>query len=171
MAAQTRDFSPDCYAICSDGHPMPARFVDADPESGFITVSAPNGREYTFPGSRVVGVSEAEAEIQRTKVAHVASTYRFETLKAGATYRVIRCSDPARPSHSYIITTNNRRCTCNCPAAMKDTTQYCKHVLALAEKDRPAPSQEAQVELAKAAVARGILDSHSSHRTYSAEEW
>jgi hypothetical protein len=155
------DFTPDCYAIRSNGQPMPARFVSLD-AGGFIEVAAPNGKTYTFPAEYVLPVEEVEAQIHANKVDYVASNYCFEELSSRHGRREVRCTNPAHPIRScYILTITRSRSACTCPAFVKSSGAGCKHLEAFASTTTPPAPETAAPEAPPV----------KKYETFTAEEW
>lgn len=163
----TETFIPDCYAIRSNGQPMPARFIGLDC-AGMIELAAPSGKLYTFHPDYVLPVEEVEAQLQQDRIAYVAGHYTFEEISHSHGRREVRCVNPAHPVRSsYVLTITRSRRSCTCPAYVKSAGQGCKHISAwsLREDAKPGAETAPAVEpMPEAPAARKV-------ETFTAEEW
>lgn len=131
--SESSEFVPNAYAVTGTGRLMPGQVVrlaearTGSDAGGFLNVRTASGNVYTFPANRVMSVDDAEQLLREQRIARVRETYTW-TVESTRSRLVVRCVNPAHPVRSnYVLVQAGSRMRCNCPAALDNPSQPCKH--------------------------------------------
>ena len=109
---------------------MPCRVLDewGDGPDRKVRVEAPNGEQYVYLASDLLGVEAGIELIRRNRIEAVVNGYRFEQLSAKPAVWAV--TKPGHKAASYTISTGRAGRMCTCPAW--ERTHDCKHLQGLA---------------------------------------